>query len=122
MLVIATLAGAAMSPWGSKKSVEELKLLNEQELAIEGAKACSEANIERKSARGYYEHKDYTFAQKGADATQAATEYLERIGLVVRQKLNTEPPWLKQLKLAAYGDGQEKQCLEAIRTVPPVRR
>jgi hypothetical protein len=61
-------------------------------------------------------------ADKDDAIAKVATEYVTRIGLVIRAKLGHEPPWSTQLQRAVRGDGQSERCREAMASVPPLPR
>jgi hypothetical protein len=80
------------------KPIAELRLMNEDELATEAQRACSEGARAKRL--------------KQSGTPYEATDYLTTIGRVARRRANgTEPSWVHDMRLAV-DDGNSVACAQ----------
>ena len=114
LLAVLALAWAGVA-WGAAiRSVEELRLLTDAELRAEGVEACRAVTTSRDGAS---RATDPWWAVLNVARVAEWGKYLERIGLVARERswwwrlLGKYPRWWEDLRAAAEGH-VEARCLD----------
>lgn len=118
-LTVQPLSGLAASLY-AVRSIEELKLMTEPELAGESRLVCLEIGHNLGEQRYYGESRQPGHANlyfKALEEVRPRQQYLERIGLVVRDRHHGQmPKWFEQMVQAAKSDDlptAEKACTAA---------
>jgi hypothetical protein len=116
-----SLAGLSQAAWmDPERPVDNLKLMTIPELVTEAWQICSKTVVDLKNAdmfgetgRKFRDVKSLNDASQLMDQAARRRRYLERIGLVLRDKNHGEmPDWFKQFNKASYGR-DEAECDKA---------
>jgi hypothetical protein len=120
-LVIATLVTLASPLWALAapggelipKRVDELQRMTMDELAGEAANACIVATVAAHQAARFSEHGFSNWALQSHAEAKRARDYLERIGVVVRQKARGRTPaWMTDMTNQAWRGGGQQKCVD----------
>jgi hypothetical protein len=103
LAVVALSIGVTAIAGDTLKGIAELQLMYPQELAQEAADACIRAQAQYLIAELYRSgpYRDGRQSVAGLEQRARELEYLARVGLVARAKLNREPPWVASLNTEA---------------------
>jgi hypothetical protein len=105
-LSVSSIAGVAS--YYTERAVEELKLMTEPELAGEARLVCLDIASRLRMQKKYLELKAPSKAIQDSELGQRGRRYLERIGLVVRDRHHGQmPAWFEQVSRAPNSPDDE---------------
>jgi len=100
-LTVTGTASAQNTVLSPVRSVDELKVMNEKELAREANGICNDIVIHNETANKFLDLGDAEDAGEMFDSSEKGLEYLQRIGLVIRDRhKGKSPAWFKNMTKA----------------------
>ena len=102
LLMVTGTASAQNTVLYPARSVDELKLMNEKELAREANGVCNDIVINNETAKKFLDLDDTKDAGEMLENSEKGEQYLQRIGLVIRDRHKGKSPvWFKKMTKAS---------------------
>jgi hypothetical protein len=102
LLIITGTASAQNTVLYPVRSADELKLMNEKELASEANGVCNDIVINIETANKLLDLGDAKDAGEMLENSEKGEQYLQRIGLVIRDRHKGKSPvWFKKMTKAS---------------------